>query len=237
MAQTTSDLWKTLWRANGTTKEYKWEINGETYGADAEVSHSVTSELYSEFGIGNAYCATLSLDIIADNIPKDAVIKRYVRLVGGGTVTSGDAIMDMTGQTSEWLPKGVYYLNTRSVDGDYWTIEAYDAMKKAEVKFLDEGDPGEWGRSASDVVDEIAERIGVELDSRTTLIDYTVSYPNDLTMREILCHIAAVNGGNWIITDAGKLYLVPLLSAPTETNYLVDEYGDAILIGGDRILV
>ena len=68
--------------------------------------------------------------------------------------------------------------------------------------------------------------------------NYTIDYPaNDYTVRNELCFIAAAHGGNWIITDENKLYLVPLLSAPAETNYLVEEYGDAITFGGDRILV
>ena len=39
------------------------------------------------------------------------------------------------------------------------------------------------------------------------------------------------------MTGEGRLYLVPLVSIPPETNYLVTEYGDAITFGGDRILV
>ena len=49
--------------------------------------------------------------------------------------------------------------------------------------------------------------------------------------------IAAAHGGNWHMSDAGRLRLVPLLSAPAESSLLVTEHGDAILFGGVRILV
>jgi hypothetical protein len=46
-----------------------------------------------------------------------------------------------------------------------------------------------------------------------------------------LCAIAAAHGGNWVITDEGKLRLIPLGSAPAETNNLVTEHGDTITFG------
>ena len=39
------------------------------------------------------------------------------------------------------------------------------------------------------------------------------------------------------MTGPGKLLLVPFGGLPEETHYLVEEYGDAITFGGDRILV
>ena len=40
-----------------------------------------------------------------------------------------------------------------------------------------------------------------------------------------------------MVTGEGELLLVPLLSAPPETFYLVTEYGEPITFGGVRILV
>ena len=111
-------------------------------------------------------------------------------------------------------------------------------MLKAEQVFLAEGDTGEWPRTQTAVVAEICTRMGVELDSRTVLGSYPVEYPNDFTMREILGYIAAAQGGNWIVTGAGKLLLIPLFgSMPSETSYLVTEDGDAIAMGDVRLVV
>ncbi len=225
MAQTTSELWKILWRTKNTVKEYKFEINGVEYGLKEEVEHTYSNGIFEDFGFGNAYTASLTLSLFTDNVPRAATIKRYVRLRNGE-------------QVSEWLPKGTFFTNTRSDDDGYWTIEAYDSMRKAEAVW--EPDQSlEFPLSMPAAAAEFARIIGVELDQRTVLnANYTIDYPaNDYTIRNELCFIAAAHGGNWIITDENKLYLVPLLSAPAETNYLVEEYGGAITFGGVRILV
>lgn len=225
MGQTTSALWHDLLHKPGTEREYKFIINNVEYGKDAEVSHSVESQLFEEFGIGNACCATLKLAVIADNIPRAATIKRYLRLVNGTQATA-------------WIPKGVFFTNKRSRDDDYWEVEAYDAMRKADVVW-EPSNSLTFPMSMPTAVNLFCQMMGVNLDKRTVLNSaYTIDYPaNDYTVRNELCFIAAAHGGNWIITDAGELLLVPLLSMPDETNYLITEYGDAITFGGVRILV
>lgn len=112
-------------------------------------------------------------------------------------------------------------------------------MLKTEQTYLISEDVGEWPRGMKALVADIASRIDVEVDSRTVINEsYVVEYPNDYTMREILCHIAAAHAGNWIITADGKLLLVPLFTAmPPETYYLIEDSGSAIVFGEDRILV
>ena len=88
-------------------------------------------------------------------------------------------------------------------------------------------------------VNIIAQLMVVTLDPRPALNQsYTIDYPaNNYTLRDVLRYIAVANAGNWIITDEGKLRLVSFGEIPAETNYLVEEDGDAITFGGDRILV
>lgn len=225
MAQVTSELWKALWGMKGTKWEYAFDINGVWYGPDQEVEHSVSTSLYEQFGIGNASTAQLSLSLFADDIPKGAAIKRYIRLKNGD-------------QVSEWLPKGVFFANRRAEDDGYWTVEAFDAMRKAE-KVWDPDQSLEFPMTMLRAVAELSNLMGVETDSRTVLNpNYTIDYPaNDYTIRNELCFIAAAHGGNWIMTGEGKLLLVPLLSVPAETHYLVTQAGDAITVGGVRLLV
>lgn len=225
MAQATSELWKRLWRTRGTGREYGFDIAGKWYGPDVEITHSVDSGLYEQFGIGNAAVAKLEMSLLAENIPKSAAIKRYIRLKNGDTV-------------SEWLPKGVFFTNRRSVEDGRWTIEAFDAMRKAEAVW----EPDQalvFPLSMPAAAREFARIMQVELDPRTTINpSYTIDYPaNDYTIRDELRFIAAAHAGNWIVTGEGKLLLVPLLSIPEETNYLVTEYGGAITFGGVKILI
>lgn len=143
---------------------------------------------------------------------------------------------------SEWLPQGVYYIDTRertkNDDGlDVLTIHGYDAMLKAEQMYN--------GRIVDDSIDidmvgEIAYQLCVELDSRTTALmtaAFTIPFPVGYTYREILGYIASMYVGCFIMTDEGKLRLVSVLELPEETNYLIDQIGEPITFGGDRILV
>ena len=232
MAQQTSALWEALWHTRGTTREYKFDVAGTIYGPEAEVSHSVDSGLYEQFGIGNAATAKLTLSLFAENVPRAAVIKRYIRLRNGD-------------RASEWLPKGVFFAGRRGEEDGYWTIEAFDAMRKAERPW--EPDQSlNFPLPMSEAVAEFARIMEVEVDPRTRLNPaYSIGYPASdpesgtgeyYTIRQELQWIAAAHCGNWIITDDGRQLLVPLLSAPPETNHLVTEYGGAITLGGVKLL-
>lgn len=216
MSQTTSDIWSRLLALEGTRREYKFEIDGVTHGSDAEISHSVDKRLFEEFGIGNATCATLTLTVVADNIPRSATVKRFVRLINGD-------------DTSEWIPQGVFFTNRRASDDDVWTLEAFDAMRRADQVW--EPDQSLTFPMSMDVAVSIfCGLMDVELDERTNIRNYTIDYPaNDYTIRDILRHIAAANGGNWIITDEGKLRLVPLVAddyATHDVGQKVVEFAD-----------
>lgn len=233
MAQQTSALWKTLWRTPGTTREYGFDIAGKWYGPEQEIDHSVDGGLYEQFGTGNAVVSKLTISLFAEDIPRAARIKRFIRLRNGD-------------QTSEWLPKGVFYSNRRSSEDGNWTVEALDSMYKADREW--EPDQSlNFPLSMPDAAAEFARLMGVELDPRTKLnaaytIDYPASDPDSETggyysIRQELQWIAAAHLGNWIMTGEDRLLLVPLLSIPPETNYLVTEYGGAIKIGGVKLLV
>ena len=225
MAQQTSALWKELWREPGTEREYGFDVSGVWYGPEAEVQHAVDSGLYEDFGIGNASAAKLTLSLYADSIPRGAEIRRYIRLKNGAEV-------------SEWLPKGVFFTNHRAFEDGQWTLEAFDVMRKAERVWTPE-DSMRFPMPMPEAVNIFLGLMGARLDPRTALNPaYTIDYPaNGYTIRDELRYIAAAHAGNWIVTGEGRLYLVPLVSIPPETNYLVTEYGDAITFGGDRILV
>ena len=223
MAQQTSNLWKALLRNRNTEKEYAFDINGVWYGPEAEASHSVESSLFEAFGIGNAMSASLSLSLYAGEIPRGAVIKRYVRLVNGG-------------QTSEWLPKGVFFVNRRVSEDGLWTVDAYDAMLKADMTWTPRLT---FPCTMEEAAQDIAAAMDVELDERNVYLPYTMdAYPEGEYMRrDALRDIAAAHGGNWYVSDAGKLRLAPLISFPPETDYLVTQHGDAILFGETKILL
>lgn len=152
-------------------------------------------------------------------------------------------------QQSEWLPKGVYYIDTRQTSHNddgvaLMELHGYDAMLKAEQYWGDDMmPPGGWpeeGLTDIQVVQMIAEKMDVAVDSRTvTDMDggYKIPMPIGYTLREVLGYLAAPYLGCFIMTEQGKLRMVSILDLPPETNYLIDNAGYAITFGGDRILV
>lgn len=209
--------------------ERKINIAGTDYGEDTIVSLTTTGGLFADgtLSVGSAVSREINLSLwnVSTTIPKMAKLIPYYRLSNGT-------------QTSEWVQKGVFYIDTRSIDSGLLTIHGYDDMLKAEQIWTPDQSL-EFPMPMTQVVDIIANIMGVEIDARTVLnSSYTVDYPaNDYTLRDVLRFIAAAHGGNWIMSDVGELWLVGLNDLPTETNYLCDEDGDWITFGGDRILV
>lgn len=209
--------------------ERKINIAGTDYGEDTIVSLTTTGGLFADgtLSVGSAVSREINLSLwnVSTTIPKMAKLIPYYRLSNGT-------------QTSEWIQKGVYYIDTRSVDSGLLTIHGYDDMLKAEQIWTPDQSL-EFPMPMTQAANIIADIMGVEIDARTVLNSaYTVDYPaNDYTLRDVLRFIAAAHGGNWIMSDVGELWLVGLNDLPTETNYLCDEDGDWITFGGDRILV
>lgn len=230
-----SNLYLSLLADKNHRVETKLSIAGVEYSQADIVKDSlrVYGGLYSTFGIGNCSARQIEFEIMPKgDIPRQAEIKVYARLVSGE-------------QSSEWIPKGVFYFATRKTDRKtgVLSVHGYDAMLKAEETWLDSSyDAETWPMPVWTAVNDIAARMGVAVDSRTQLnaafpVQYPVDSDGDMTMREALGRIAVANAGNWIITDEGKLLLVGLNSMPKETNHLVTETGSAITFGGVRILV
>jgi hypothetical protein len=242
----TSDLYKTILQTPGHEKEHRAFIAGveqkilkkaETKYSNLNMPPLVKGSLFvgSKPSVGG--CVSRQIDIMIKpkgTIPRMAEIKLETRLVLKDFVTG-----EIT-STSEWLPKGTFYIDTRQTDkvSGALIIHGYDAMLKAEQPFLTETTEDDWPKPMDEVVEEIAERMGVKVDSRT-VVSHTLQagYPLEYTMREVLGFIASAHAGNWIITDAGELRLVGLADIPPETFYLVTEDGDAILFGDTRILI
>ena len=228
--QTTSDLYKQLLRTPGCRKEIAVEIAGETYGENRVIMLNPTPRLFrnNKMEVGSAVAADLQFSLHhPGDIPVGAQIIPKYRLRVGDRV-------------SEWVQKGVYYIYTREPNAkeDTLFITAFDAMVRGD-KVWEPDQALEFPMTMRRAVEVIAALMGVEVDNLESIsTEYTIDYPaNDWTQRNILQFIAAAHGGNFSMTDLGRLRLVLLNDLPEETNYLVDSYGSAITFGGVRILV
>lgn len=182
--------------------------------------------------VGNCVSAEIDVQMVKPfaDLPRQGRLVPYVRLTDGT-------------RHSEWIQKGVFYIDTRSKVEDGSTIEkiqlhGYDDMLKAEQDYP--ASTLSWPARDVDVVREIAEFIGVSIDPRTFPIinrGYLIQYPTGYSCRDVLGYIAAAYAGCFVMSDLGELRLVTIHGIPKETRYLIEPSGFAITFGGDRILV
>lgn len=203
--------------------DFKAVISGKTYTYGEIKSARITKSMMDKLTIGQATSAMLDMVFEPNGtIPTAAEIKCYIRL------------KDYGDEVTDWLPFGTFYIDTRSTDAYGWmVITAYDAMLKAEQDYID--NTGTYPMAMSAAVNYICGKMGVELDSRGQIAPYTVDSPTEVyTMREVLCGIAAASGGNFVITEEGKLRLIRLASPTNSDDVPVmscDILGDAVTIG------
>ena len=231
--QSTSALYQTI-IAGDHWFETRLIIDGVgTYGETDLFAMYTTHEMFHNSPtIGSAVAGEITVKMV---YPQDVTIPAMAKLLP--QVRACNAT-----QQSEWISQGVYYIDTRErtvteYGESVLELHGYDAMLKAEQMYN-----GRITGDSTDIqmVNEIAYQMGVSVDSRTTALmtaAYTIPLPTGYSYREVLGYIASMYVGCFIITDEGKLRLVSITELPPETNYLIDQVGDAITFGGDRILV
>lgn len=209
--QNVSALWDSLFNADHKT-EYRYDINGVSYYAEDRKGDPVINKpLINKPAVGRVCTGSTQITVYPKaDIPKAALVNAYCRLVSpdGNTV-------------SEWLPQGKYYISSRSGTNPV-KLDCKDYMIRSGVTYQDKTAFEEWPQYMTDVLSEICSIMDVELDSRTIINNgYTINYPNEDTLiSEVLTEIAIANGGNWIMTESGKLRLVRLESPGTPVQVL-----------------
>lgn len=224
-----SDLFNQIFENPGHWTEVKLNIAGQEYTQSNIISVSISGGLFDSPGIGNVNARQIDMEIIPiGTIPRQAQIQVFARVC-------------VDNLQSEWIPKGVFFFSIREMDkvSGILTVTGYDAMLKAENVWLNEDYVYDnWPMPQETAVADIAQRMGIEVDSRTVLSDdFPVEYPvdedGDLTMREALSFIAVSDAGNWIITDEGKLRLIRFDDLPEVEGVLVTEHGAPIVFAGE----
>lgn len=197
-----SNDWDLLFTKDDVRLDTRAVINGIEYTAITApvIHHNLLSS--DTLTVGNCVSASLTFTVKTANvIPKSAKVVIKCRLVDGSSATS-------------WYEFGTFWVSKRTVDDEYVTLECYDAMLKGNQVYGGSSDAMNWPKPMQTVLGTIASRMGVALDSRTSIrsdsTTYKCEYPGDMTLLEVLGHIGACNGGNWIITPENKLRLVPL---------------------------
>lgn len=228
----------TIYATGNYYVESKLVLDGVDYYESDLFSMRTSPALFTDVpSVGNCYSAEIDVVMIAPSvtIPAMAEMRPYTRLVGETL-------------TSDWIPQGVFYIDTRELDTNSnvleptLTLHGYDAMLKAGALYP--SDTATYPKVDTYVVGKIATAMGVDVDARTYTImtdANQINLPATYTMREVLGYIASMYAGNFCMSQEGKLRLVGLTDIGLETNVLIDHAGNGIVFGtGDdsaRILV
>lgn len=142
----------------------------------------------------------------------------------GGTYASA-GVLDVSiglkmGELIEYIPQGLFNIDTVEKTDYTVKITAYDNMIKFETAYSEKYD----NPTLKQVIQQLQTITGVEFDSSVTIPSYTLSKLSGYTCREILSYAASLMGGNAYITRDGKFTIV----TPVEVDYTVtaDNYFD-----------
>lgn len=230
----TSETYNTLRKLDNAVYDVQVIQGDHIYGMDVlkqcEITQSAFNSEGPQIGCASAASCTLILLEKSANWPRMAEFTVRVRLRDESeaedeeefeedeeeSIDEEDETTDET--VSEWLNLGIFYTDERS--SDYYgelTVIGYDKMLMFEQPWVDAAtDAGaSWPMTADEAAGYIAELADVDIDPRTQLDDslaFIAKY-DTRTARDTLADIAAVHGGNWIITPEGKLRLIPLVSS------------------------
>lgn len=254
--QTRSSDWRSIVATKNFWLEVKATINGVSYTSVADDGNpGLTAPVIdramftNDLSVGNCIAASCTFSVMANNssIPKSAEVLIEGRVCRENPSNPGTPIK------SEYRPFGTFYVSKRTENKEKGLValQCYDAMLKANQLYITNpsADPTErqgWtnGRAMSQCVTDIATRIGVSLDSRTSIRSgdaYKIQYPahyvkysnlntetgteteetkqaSNYTMTDVLSLIAGVHGGNWVITPENKLRLIPLTRPPSSSS-------------------
>lgn len=199
----TSELYQEIVADRFHKVECKLLIDGVEYGENALVSIETENNLFAEEApsCGNTVSGTITAKL---RTPSSA-IRTKARMELFARVTSG-------GLTSEWIPKGVYFLDTREKkkakngEDTIIVLDGFDAILMGEQEYTPTGN---WPKSDAEVLDEMCWILGVECAWQPDN-NFPIQKPTGYSVREIIGYIAAMYGGSATIDDDGKLKFVGL---------------------------
>lgn len=183
-----------LWRI-------KAEIDGVEYAEDKVISFEIEQSIVSgqEFEIGAAASSRLVIRLRTNaEIPPNAKIVPYVALSADGITWNDadfaweDADIPWEGGTTEWMPLGEFYVDSREKVNNTWEYTCYDKLMFANTPYVSSLS---YPTTMQAVWDEICTQLGYTYDSSVAIDpSYMVpAAPTGYTCRQVMGFIAAAN--------------------------------------------
>lgn len=192
--QTVSALYTQI-LANGGWHQCRLRIDGKFYGMDDIVSMRTSAALWDgAASVGNTIAGTIDVSIIAPSsaVATMARLRPYVRATNGT-------------ESSEWIPKGVYWVDTRQYDKESGVLylSGMDAMLKGEQDYMTSGAQGTWPAVDINILCDIADRLELGEDVFTAVSSPTGNPKNQ----------------GWYYKSGNNYYLTSNTSVVSGTTY------------------
>lgn len=190
-----SDYFNSLVRAPNREFDVKILMNGTEYNSNKVVEFELYESIVEgeDYTIGAAVPTRLDLTIKTEDIfPSNAEIRPYIKLYGDGA-------------SSEWMPFGVFYIDSRKYINDVWEFVCYDKLMLANQPWETEL---YLPATMKEVIEEICDVLEIQLAPDTSLLFEVPLVTHEFTMRQVLGYIAGCQGANAKINRNGELAFI-----------------------------
>lgn len=197
--------------------DYKITVSGVEHNSNDIYSLEINRSLFSgdKFQLGTAQSAACKVVFEPSiNPPRNAEVRIAVKA-----------------NLEHWQPLGTFYIDTRKDSQGVLTVECFDKMLFAERLFIMSKENREYPMTMLTALQYIVSECGFEVDESVQLnSNFFIEYPNELTMREVLMHIASAHAGSFYINNHGKL---ALWTIDTSSNHIITAEQTFDLIKGE----
>ncbi|WP_340388501.1 polymer-forming cytoskeletal protein [Paenibacillus sp. FSL E2-0151] len=198
-------------------------VQSEEYDSSKIVDFSIENSLSLNdgFEIGTAIPSKLTIRLRTNEIiPANARIVPYLSLsMAGMTWLQAqypwqDMHVSWTGDGTDWLPLGEFFVDGREKINDVWTFICYDKLVFADVAYISSLTYPTTQRA---VFNEICNRLGWTYDSSVVINPaYQIQAgPAGYSMRQVLSYIASANSASIYIDKAGTVKFKRFTAADT----------------------
>lgn len=196
-------------------------IDGVEYDNSVIVDFTVENSISSidGFELGTAIPSKLVISLRTKRIiPENAKIIPYLSLVLSGltweqaTYPWEDMHITWEGGSSDWIPLGEFYVDSREKVNDVWTFTCYDKLVFSDVAYVS---ALSYPTSMQNVWDEICTSLGYTYDDSVVINQaYQVPVaPTGYTKRQVMGYIAGANAANVITGKDGTIRFQRFTSA------------------------
>jgi hypothetical protein len=194
--------------------ECRATVAGVIYGNDEVVSIEVEDSIAAgeEMELGSVIASKVTISLrTQDAIAENAKIVPEIRMNGSDGYT-------------EWVPPGVFYIDSRSMQNGVWTLTGYDKLITTSQTF----ESGlVYPISMAAVLAEICGQLGLTLDASVVINPaYTIPWQDvDISIRDMLSYIASAHGACVKLTKTEKLaFIRPSAAVAPSVTIMPSDY-------------